>query len=216
MDYSQILQQAYEQFLLPLGGKKVPTPYRINIPFQPDRKKYGKSDPQTLTKDVQEFAKEQDFDLNKASIEEIRAFMEGSWLGIDCSGFTYHLLNHFLKKIGKGGMEDIGFPKASNTNVEILTSDQFSIPITIDQAQPGDLIKLNSDGDGLHTVIIINRQDNRITYAHSSNMTKIKGVHQDEIVGDKFPEELSVYTYNTQKGDGGRRLKVLKEDEVQT
>lgn len=209
-NYSQVLKQAYQQFILKVGSKKVPTPYRINIPFQPDRRKYGKSDPQTLVKDTEEFAKEQNFDLQKATVAEIREFMEDNQLGTDCSGFTYHLLDFLLKKIGQGGMEKAGFPKASKSNVQILSSDQFTIPVTdLNQAQSGDLIKLNSEGDGLHIIIIIDRQGDQITYAHSSQKTEIKGVHQEKIIKGRFPKELSVYTYNTNMGDGVRRLKIL-------
>lgn len=209
-DYSKILAEGYGQFILELGGKKAATPYRLNIPYQPDRSKYGKSDPQTLIADTIKAAREKTFDLDKASVEEIRLFMEESWLGIDCSGFVYHLLDYLLKKIGKGSMEAAGFSKASRTNVELLTSDEFSHTINgFGLAQPGDLISLNSAQTIPHVLIIINVADNILTYAHSSNRTKIRGVHQGKIIDSQLDEELQVYSYNTHQGDGIRRLKAL-------
>ena len=64
MNYSIFLNKAYQQFLLDLGGKKVPTPYRINVPFQPDRRLYGKSDAKQLTQDSKDISQEKGFDLN--------------------------------------------------------------------------------------------------------------------------------------------------------
>ncbi len=199
--------QAYEKFLLPLGGKLIPTPYRINIPYQADRRKYGKSDPQTLVSDTIQIAKEQNFDLGKASIEEIRKFMEQNMLGIDCSGIAYHVLDYLLKKSGKRSMLDNGFPKASATNVAILTSDQFSTPIEMGNTQPGDLIKLNSK-KASHILIIL-ETGNNIIYAHSSGITNPTGVHTGQIENGKFPDDLKVFSYNEKAGDGARRLKIV-------
>lgn len=208
-NHSKILMEAYEKFLLPLGGKIVPTPYRINVPYQFDRKKYGKSDAQTLVSDTKQKAYEQKFNLEKASVEAIRKFMEENKLGIDCSGFAYHLLDHLLKRIGRGGMINNGFPKASSTNVAILTSDKISIPLELEEARPGDLIKLNSE-KAAHVLIILECGD-KITYTHSSRLTNPTGVHTDQIINSQFPEDLKVFSYNEKAGDGIRRLKILSQ-----
>ncbi len=211
MDYSQILKNAYQQFILSLGGKKIPTPYRINIPYQDDRRKYGKSRPAELVKDTTEIAQEQNFDLEKATIVEIRTFMEKNLLGIDCSGFVYHLLDNLLKNIGRDGMEKIGFPKASKTNVALLTSIEFSVPVAdFSLVKPGDLIKLNSQEEIPHILIVLSAKNGIITYAHSSFLTRIKGAHQDQIKNGQFPEDLRVFNFNIKVGDGIYRLKVLK------
>mgnify|MGYP001559844356 CR=1 FL=1 len=208
--YSKILHEGYEKFLLPLGGKKVPTPYRINIPYQGDRRKYGKSDPKTLISDIKQIAKEQNFNLERASIGEIRKFMEDNQLGLDCSGFVYHILDFLLNQIGKGGMQQIGFPKPSSTNANLLTSEKFTIPVRkFEDLQAGDIIKLDSQDTIPHTLIILNVQDRVASYAHSSKLTEVKGVHQDKIINGTLPDELSVYSYNVKAGDGIRRLKVL-------
>lgn len=198
-DYAKILQEAYNTFLLPLGGKIVPTPYRINIPYQKDRKKYGKSSPQTLIRHTKQFAKEQNFDLGKATAVEIRKFMIKNKLGIDCSGFVYHLLNYLLKKTGKGSLMDNGFPKASSTNVEILTNRKFTIPVDgFENVKPGDLIRLTNQYGGFHVFLVLDR-NGVITYAHSSENGNSKGVCLEKISNDNLPKNL----------DGIWRLKVL-------
>lgn len=212
-DNSDILKEAYEKFLLPLGGKKVPTPYRINIPYQPDRRKYGKSDPEILTKDTILFAKEQNFNLDQSSVEEIQKFMQQNMVGIDCSGFIYHLLDYLLKRLGKGGMEKIGFPKASQTNVEKLTSADFATKLeNIREAKPGDIIRIGSKSADLiqHCLAVIETSWGMATYAHSSRRTKLTGVHTDTISLGKFPPELKVYSYSPEDTpDGLWRLKIL-------
>lgn len=198
-NYSQILKTAYEQFLLNIGGKKVPTPYRINLPYQSDRRKYGKSDPETLIKDTEDIAREQNFDLDKASVEEIKKFMQENMLGIDCSGLTYHVLNSFLKKIGQGGMANLGFPPASKTNVETLTSEKFASKLAgLKEARPGDIIRIGSKSPDLiqHCMVVIETNWGMVTYTHSSRRTRVKGVHTDTISLGKFPTELNVYSYD--------------------
>ena len=242
MNYSIFLNKAYQQFLLDLGGKKVPTPYRINVPFQPDRRLYGKSDAKQLTQDSKDISQEKGFDLNSASVEEIRKFMEENWLGIDCSGLAYHLLDNLLKKTGQGKMQKIGFPKASSTNVAKLTAPEFTEKVEgWEQVKPGDLIRLNSENAD-HILIVLNSElktrNSYITYVHSSGITKTTGVHTGEIINGKFPEDLSVFSYNLsiakisssasdlknrkpsayngKTGDGIYRLKALTNPDVRT
>jgi hypothetical protein len=223
-DYSQILYQAYDRFILNLGGKKVPTPYRINLPYQKDRRKYGKFNPSKLTHDTKEVAKEQNVNLEELSVEEIRQFMIKNQLGIDCSGFVYWIADYLLNQLGKGSMEQIGFPRASSTNVELLTTDQFTIPVyKIEDIKPGDFIKFNKGGGGVpHILIILEKNPQQIIYAHSSGVSEIPGVHQGtiKITNDQttldqqeWPEKLNdgrllKDSFNP-TADGVRRLKAL-------
>lgn len=214
-NYSQILNEAYEKFLLLLGGKKVPASYRINIPYQEDRSRHGKSSPKVLSKDVKRLALEQNFDLEIASIQEIKKFMESNMLGIDCSGFVYHTLNYLLKKIGLGDMEKAGFPPASQTNSALLTSDKFSNPITkTSEVKPGDIIKLNSIMEIPHSVLVLEKNGKEIIYAHSSfpegvKKSSIKIIDPGETI-DHQDWEDKIYIQNWNLGDGVRRLKALK------
>lgn len=212
-DWSQILWEAYDQFLLPLGGKKVPTPYRRNEigSFQKIETQFqGKSSPDILTKTTEELAREKKFNLSQASVEEIREFMRQNKLGIDCSGFSYRMLNYLVQKVKGKNLEAWGFPHIGRTNVVKLTSDELSVPISaFDQAEPGDLIRLNSTGGILHAVIVLSRKGNLITYAHSSSATQPDGVHTGEIIQGQIPADLQYFSFDTTSGDGIRRLKVL-------
>ena len=213
-DYSKILFVAFDMFMLPLGGKKVPTPYRRNEmgSFQKIGPEFqGKSSPEVLTETTEKLAKEQGFNLEKASIEEIREFMKKNKLGIDCSGFVYRMLNHLVEKLGMGNLEKAaGLPHVGRTNVAKLTADEFTIPVAnFSLAKPGDLIKLNSSEEVLHSVIVLDNKDYVITYTHSSGVTTPSGVHTEQIKDGNLPNDLKHFSYNINKGDGIRRLKIL-------
>lgn len=224
-DYSKILYQAYDTFMLPLGGKKIPTPYRVNLPFQPDRRKYGKFNPYKLAHDTKQIAQEQSVNLQKFSAEEIRQFMIKNQLGIDCSGFAYQMLNHLLNKLRLGNMKKNGFPKPSSTNVHLLASDKFTIPVKkATDIRTSDLITFNRGAAKLpHVLLILDKTDHEIIYAHSTGATKVNGVQIGKIkITDpqqslKYQEwdnnlrdggSLKAYFDETQ-GDGIKRLKAL-------
>lgn len=213
-DYSRILFEAYEKFILSLGGKRVPTPYRRNeigsyqklgAEFQ------GKSSPETLIKTTKKLAKEQDFILDRATVEEIREFMRQNKLGIDCSGFSHRMLSFLTESIGLGSLETAsGLPHVGRTNVSRLTSDEFTVPVPeFDKTRPGDLIKFDSNTDIPHCVIILENAIGKITYAHSCENTNPTGVHTGTIDNGNLPAELAKFSYNTTLGDGIRRLKIL-------
>jgi hypothetical protein len=63
----KILLRAHQEFYLDFYGTKIWTPYRINIPFQPDRRRYGKESAKRIRLDTIEIAKEHSFDLKEAS-----------------------------------------------------------------------------------------------------------------------------------------------------
>lgn len=212
--YSSILIEAYQQFLLPLGGKLVPTPYRRNEKgsFQKIGPEFqGKSSPETLIETTKRLAKRQKFDLDKASVEEIRNFMEKNKLGIDCSGFVYRILNYLTEQVKEKPLTALGFEHVGRTNVAKLTSKEFSIKIrNFKDAKSGDIIRLDSGTEVLHALVLLKRQNNILTYAHSSNITEIKGIHAAEIKNGEFPEDLKPFKFNEKAGDGIYRLKILQ------
>lgn len=212
-DFSKILSAAYDTFMLPLGGKKVPTEYRRNEigSFQKVGPQFqGKSSPEILTETTTRLAGKQGFDLDKAGIEEIREFMKKNKLGIDCSGFAYRLLNHLVKEIKDMPLTELGLPHVGRTYMSTLTSDEFTILVPdFSKAQPGDLIRLNSGEDVSHGAVIMDKKDGILTYAHSSGITTPTGVHTGQIEDGLIPEDLKHFSYNKEKGDGIRRLKIL-------
>lgn len=212
-NYSAILKQAYQQFILNIKGKQVPIPYRINIPAEEHPARQGKSDPETILKQLYEDAGEQGFNLKSASIEEIQEFMRKNKLGLDCSGFVYRMLDLLVQQVKGKPLTELGFDHVGRTNVATLTGDEHSITIEPSDIQPGDLIRIDSEAaDGLnHCLLVMENKNGMITYAHSSRKTKVNGVHQDQIKNGAFPKDLDVFSYNpNNKKDGIRRLKVLK------
>lgn len=214
-NYSKILQEEFLRYYkLPLGGKKVPCPYRRNEygSYQKLAPEFqGKSSAKIILETTQKLAKEQNFNLQKATVEETRQFMRNNKLGIDCSGFVYRMLDNFVQSLGMdnlqkaAGMEHIG-----RTNVAKMSSDEFSIPITgLKKARPGDIIKLNSGEDILHGLVVLDNQNKVVTYAHSSKIATPEGVHFDKIINGKFPDDLKVFSFKPNLGDGVRRLKIL-------
>jgi hypothetical protein len=87
-----------EYLNLQLGGKSVPCPYYMNV--RKDRMGLtallGKGNPGEIEREVKVWAKLRGFDLEAASISQIRDFMRGKGIGIDCSGFIANVLSYWL------------------------------------------------------------------------------------------------------------------------
>lgn len=221
-DYSKILWQAYDKFLLPLGGKKVPTPYRKNEAgsFQKVGPQFqGKSSALVLTQTTIKLASLKDFNLKSATSEQIRQFMSNNKLGIDCSGFAYRLLNFLVQKIKGKTLESFGLPHVGRTNVAKLTSEQFTDKVDqVADIKPGDLIKLMSNQASWHCLVVLEKNDRQIIYAHSSSEPLPGGVSQNfiEIIDQikslkdqKWLEKFQAIGFEPSNGDGVRRLKIL-------
>lgn len=219
-NYSQLLKEAYTHFVLDIGGKHVPIPYRINIPPVEHSAKQGKSSPEVLLNQLRTEATEQKFDLKSASVEEIREFMRQNQLGLDCSGFVYRMLDYLIEEVKEKTLTGFGFPHVGRTNVATLTSDEFSIPIqTVNDIRPGDIIRVNSTQPILHALIVLETINNTIIYAHSSETQLKNGVHKALITimnpdlpihEQRWEEDYLLNEFNASLGDGVKRLKVLR------
>ncbi len=212
-DYSKILQEAYDQFLLPLGGKKVPTPYRMNDigAFQkPDPEFQGKSSPEILTKTTRRLAHEQQFDLNKASVEEIQNFMRKNRLGIDCSGFAYRVLNHLVQIVKGKPLTAFGFDHVGRTNVDKLASDEFTTIVDdVSKIRSGDILKVNSQLKPPHCLVVVSIDEKGITCIHSTKHNTPDGVNMGIFKELASWGNSQGIKYNPQAGDGVRRLRCL-------
>lgn len=214
--YSKILKEGFLQYYkLPLGGKKVATPYRRNEygSYQKMGPAFqGKSSAKTILEVTEKLARQQHFDLDNTSAEEIRQFMRDHKLGIDCSGFVYRVLDHLNQSLGLGNLQkSAGMEHIGRTNVAKMTSDEFSIPIQdFKEARPGDIIRLNSGEDILHGIIVLDNRNGVLTYAHASGITIPEGVHYGKITNGQLPEDLRIFKFNKISGDGIRRLKILE------
>lgn len=219
-NYSKILYQGYKQFILNVNGKKVPIPYRINIPPDEHPRRQGKSSPEDILAQLKQDAKEQGFDLDSASVEEVKKFMEQNKLGIDCSGFAYRLLDFLTFETKGKHLTDFGLPNVGRTNVNILTSDEYSKPInSVILVQPGDLIKVDSSQKIPHCMVVLEKQPNEIIYVHSSRYPQTEdGVHtaKIEVIDPKKPlrvqkwqEDFLIENWQGNLGDGVKRFKKI-------
>lgn len=171
-------------FNLEINGKKVKTPYHINVKHVRAelRSLVGKGTPQEIEEETNIFAKLRKFNLRKASKKEIREFMQKEGIGIDCSGLVAHILNIWLKSENKGNLKaNLNFPKMpllkrivigirpiENINANLLTNSNNSIPIDLKDVQIGDLIRLKGIKKGDHIAIVIDVSESEIVYLHST------------------------------------------------
>lgn len=213
-----LLFEEFQKFELDFFGKKVWVPYRINLPFQEDRRRYGKWSPEKIKIDTIDLAAEAGFDLKGATATETADFMRREKLGIDCSGFVYQMLDNVLPKLGIGAMEQIGFPKSSSTNVQLLTDAKFAVRVVDERKiQPGDLIRLAPrDGGQWHILLVLKNDGEMIKYGHSSayNVPDGVGIGQIEVSNNKSGNfkglQIGGKIYDPSRGDGVYRLNVLK------
>lgn len=172
----EVLPKRIQQFVnlyfsLLLNGKKVPCPYYINIRKlrMGLRVLIGKGTPEEIIQESLIYEKLRGVDFDKMSVSQIRKFMVKRHIGIDCSGFVVHILDHWLLSIGKKHIwKYIKFPKQSlyrkiatflrpveNISADILTNDQNSSNIeSLNNIKVGDLIRSKGLEDGFHIMLI--------------------------------------------------------------
>ena len=173
-----------DYFNLNINGKKVKTPYHINVKHTRAglRSLVGKGTPQEIEEEVNIFAKLRNFNLEKVSENEIRQFMQKEGIGIDCSGLVSQILDTWLKSEKMGDLQsNVTFPKLSffkrmviklrpieNIGANLLTNNENSTPIELENVQVGDLIRLKGIKKGHHIAIITDVNEKEIEYVHST------------------------------------------------
>lgn len=233
VEKSKVLEKLYYEYThLPLGGKLVRCPYWSNRqrillsgPFK------GKGMPNQITGATLRAADKLKIDLQKLSSGGIRKFMEHHRIGIDCSGFVYHMANALDKERGGGGIiekvEGVLGNGPRRVNAFCLTNEKNSQTVKrIKDVRVGDFIRFR---DGKHIAIVLRvKRDKKevpreIVYAHSGRVSGITGVHTGKIfitdpvadIGEqKWLEknrkgyEYKKTAYLHLKGDGIKRLNV--------
>jgi len=233
VEKSKALERLYYKYThLPLGGKRVRCPYWSNKqrillagPYK------GKGTPAQITKATLEAAKKENIDLGKLSPGQIRRFMEHHRIGVDCSGFVYHMADALDKEKGGNGIYDfvegVRGKGVYRVNAFCLTNEKNSVLIKkVKDIKVGDFIRFQ---DGKHIAIILRiKKDKKgnpseIIYAHSGRLSAITGVHtgkikvvdpQKDIGEQKWFEktrrgyEYVLKYYSQKRGDSLRRLKI--------
>ncbi|PJE73865.1 MAG: hypothetical protein COV01_03425 [Candidatus Taylorbacteria bacterium CG10_big_fil_rev_8_21_14_0_10_41_48] len=179
-------QKTIESYInLPIGAGCV-TPY-----FNNRRKKIrgglraliGKGSPKEIVEEAEIVALREKADLKNLDSVTLKKFLVDKNLGIDCSGFAFHVLNAESlavngKRLGayltsqKGFLRRFisRFREAENISVSHLVSEENSTVVNIQNAQSGDIITLlNSEYN--HVVIIESVEHNdantTLHYIHS-------------------------------------------------
>ncbi|HEU5114236.1 MAG TPA: CHAP domain-containing protein [Candidatus Paceibacterota bacterium] len=194
---------------LPVGGKPQ-CPY-----FNNRRRKTksqlrvlkGKGSPSEIAEEAEIEALHARVDIKTIATDKLKEFLIACDLGIDCSGFAYHVLNSlsqertgkniqsFVKSNRPGFVGTIAakLRPAENMGVSTFANERNSTAVNPSEAKPGDIIVFIGTGkDGLynHMVVVtgVERADGgtRISYAHSyawpSDGTSGHGVREGDIL----------------------------------
>jgi len=171
-----------EYLELPIGGKKIKSPYFMNIRKQRAglRVLVGKGKAEEMKREIQVLAKIKKINLKELSSKKIRKFMMSQDIGIDCSGFVTHILNFWLHQTGKNSLINyLKFPNDSlisklkrklrpveNIGANLLTSELNCTKITnLNNIRPGDLIRSKGKQRNSYHVLMISKvtlKDNQV------------------------------------------------------
>jgi hypothetical protein len=189
---------------LNLGGKQVTAVYHINAGHIKDlRVMVGKGTPEEIEMEVKIWAQLKGIDLDKADAETIREFMRVRRIGIDCSGFVYHVFASWLQAtLNESLLKQIKFPykslfgslklwlrPAENIGADILTSELNAFKIELKDIRPGDLIRSKSVHQGVDHILLVSSVSHNdqglpvaFNYVHSTKQFgKDNGVREGRV-----------------------------------
>lgn len=202
----------------------------------------GKGTPKQIRELVLKAAKKEHFDLKKATLDEIIQFMIKQGIGVDCSGFVYYILDQYLKKEKKRSLDTLilRYPgilgkierlvlqknRVRRSSAATLTNQLNTVKIEqVKDIRPGDMIRLtHADWKGKHIIIIVALDEKFITYAMTSQYTKIQGARfgkilikdknkgleaQEWLEETKKGKNYGKDAFDPKRGDSVRRLRVL-------
>ena len=149
--------------------KCIKTPYYINKYNRHDLQALvGKGLPQEIENEVLIWAKLRGIDLCALTNDEIRSFMQKEGIGIDCSGFVYHLLDAWAKITKKRSISRfLKYDKGLRLKIAILIRPAINISadrmtnatntniVNLEDVKPGDLLRLKALTKGDHIAIIL-------------------------------------------------------------
>jgi hypothetical protein len=146
-----------------VGPVRVPVPYfnnRTTGQSRDTRAAVGKGHPRDIEQEAAARAREQKISLAACDTTMARTFLLKNNLGIDCSGFAFHVLNQENHVRGFGDLEKhipffalrglrgfiAGwlFP-AQNVGVRAFADERVSAPVSLTEAAPGDIITMRGD-----------------------------------------------------------------------
>jgi len=155
---------AYES--LAIGNKTINCPYYNNKTQSLRgalRVLIGKGSPQEIIDEIQLLALKEHIDLNTLTQNKIEKFLIDHTIGIDCSGFTYYILDAHAREVAQTPLKKIlsfhhknilrriiaRIRPVENTDVKTFAHDSNSIDIPLTDIEPGDMI-ISLDGGVRH------------------------------------------------------------------
>lgn len=148
----------------------------------------GKGTPDEIADEARIFGLQTRTKLDTLSTDKLKEFLSEHDLGVDCSGFAYHVLNSLAQeKTGRSIQSYVrsnrtGFVgslvaklrPAENLGAASFRNDRNSSPVKVAEARPGDIVTFMGTGRDKtynHIMVItgVDRLggDTRLTYAHS-------------------------------------------------
>ena len=117
----------------------------------------GKGGPENILEEIENLAHREKVSIANADSVSMKKFLVDHDIGIDCSGFAYHILDAETRDRGKGTLEKhLAFPLCTgfmgilraklgpekNTGVASLAHEQNSKIILLKDIMPGDMITM--------------------------------------------------------------------------
>lgn len=159
----------------------------------------GKGSPKEIMEELETIGRQEKIDIKSLSDIDQKRFMVEHNIGIECSGFVYHVLSAF----GKGELKNnLKFPYTKgilglfrsyfraihNTNVKTFAHEQNSKVISIEKIQVGDIIAMLGERDHILLIEKIDFQNSipkNIYYIHAmtwpSDGEYGHGIHEGKI-----------------------------------
>lgn len=214
--------------MLPFNRFRIVCPYWANDLSKSIKGPFsGKGTPRQIVTTSYKRARKLGRDLDQLNKRELKEFLEDNRIGIDCSGFVFHLLNTLDKErngdgIARKYLKNVKIPawRASwKINADTLSSTKFTRAIKLKNVTSGDVIRLLA---GKHVAFVVEVRANSITYAHCSNYSSVRGCHLGTIIIKDWEKDLQFQdwqeltgnknnykdlTYFPERGDSIRRLK---------
>jgi hypothetical protein len=209
---------------LHIGNVVVPTPYMNNRRLGLRGALavlVGKGTPSDIEQEALIFALKERIDLNSLTEEQARMFLVNHHLGIDCSGYAYHILDAEVKeKTNSSLRKSIHLPFVKNPlkrlfsrlqlvkhiGVKTLAHDSNSKRVSLNDIQAGDMLvflEVNNDTDHHHLLLVekieITNGQTVIFYIHTmqwqADGNYRHGVKHGSIRVDKPEEPLLAQTW---------------------
>jgi hypothetical protein len=237
---SPAAQQIIQNYLhLPFKDKELFCPYFINKKNKVRgalRALVGKGTPDEILEEATIYALKEKIDLTELNSEMIKKFLVDHYIGIDCSGFVYHVLDTELKTNKKPGLgKTLHFPAMSNLlkkiiiklrpaeNANVLTFEdpKNSRPVPLTDVKNGDVIILRDTGPShtqqhivlIHDTEIQGNSTLIIRYTHSIDLPEETwqehGVRQGIITITNPQKSLLEQTWS-ERGKTGDENKFFK------